>query len=246
MTATIETSSRMSNNARRDPQLRRRDYEIALRFYLSLPEGAPQAILFCENSGADLTSLREIAENENPHERPVDFLSYVSDVPPEHGKSRAELDIIRRAFSDVIARQAEPPMVWKVTGRLIVWNLQQIIASRPEHAEMYCDTRSVRALGNLVGANFWVDTRLIGFSPHYFQKYIGGISDIRKNAIECAVYDAIYEHLEADKAIAPRFKHQPLIHGVCAGSNEDYESRSYRMKTAVRQIARKIAPGVWI
>jgi hypothetical protein len=85
-----------------------------------------------------------------------------------------------------------------------------------------------------------------GFSPNYFLKYINGISDIRKNAIECAVYDAIYEHLEKDGAITPRFKDQPLFRGVCAGSNEDYESRSHRIKTAIRQIARKIAPGVWI
>lgn len=73
----------MRNNARSDSELRRRDYEASLEAYLGLPAGPPTEILFCENSGADISTLRRIAEEKNPHSRKVNFLSYQSDVPPE-------------------------------------------------------------------------------------------------------------------------------------------------------------------
>lgn len=235
----------MRNNSRSNAEQRRHDYEIALEYYLSLPLGAPEFILFCENSGADLGSLKEISRTKNPYNRRVEFFSFVSDIPPEMGKSPAELDIMNRAHDEYFAL-FEDCMIWKVTGRLMVLNFQEISSSRPIDAELYCDTRSVRLLGKLVGANFWVDTRLIGFTPRYYNKYIRNISSLRENSIEAGVYDSIRPYIFVDKGIRARFKIQPLYRGICAGSGADYETGSEAIKTAIRRVSRILAPRIWI
>ncbi len=248
MTATINTAPTMSNNNRRDPGQRRMDYEGALAAYLEQAPGTLDAIVFCENSGADLSSLRDLAEKHAKNGVAVHFLSYVSDVPPELGKSVAELDILIRAHRDMAAL-FQGAMVWKVTGRLVVRNLGQIVRGCPADAQVYCDTRSLKILRNLVWSNYWVDTRLIGYTPTYFEKYIlpiGNGTEMRQNSIEAAVYDVLRPKFGQDRGLVPRFRAQPVFSGVCGGSNEDYESPSYRRKTAIRSVFRKVAPWIWM
>src|ERR1700735_4149006 len=82
MTATV-TPSANAQVKRSSPQVRLEDYKRALRFWLRYPHPAASRILFLENSGADLSELRAIAETENPFDREVEFLSLpVREIPP--------------------------------------------------------------------------------------------------------------------------------------------------------------------
>ena len=245
MTATITPPSTMGNNLRQDPELRLQDYLEALSFYLSLPAGAPQTILFCENSGRDLTRLRELAESANSHGRTVEFLSYVTDMPPARGKGCGELDILDRAHDEVLGARPEV-MVWKVTGRLVVKNLPQMIATMPAGTGFYGDFRSVPMVGERLGGNDWLDTRLLAYRPEYYLKYVHGMKDKCGLCTEKCLFSSIRPAIGADKGIVPRFRAQPVFRGICGGSNEDYEAFPARAKNMIRAVGRQVAPGLWL
>ena len=73
MTATVTPAA--NAQVKRFAPVRLENYKRALRFWLGYAHAAAERILFLENSGADLSPLRAIAENENPRRREVEFLS---------------------------------------------------------------------------------------------------------------------------------------------------------------------------
>lgn len=246
MTATIAPQGAMPNTARRDPALRRADYETALRFYLSLPEGAPQAIIFAENSGAALSTLQKVAAEENPHARQVVFHSFVSACPPERGKGYAELDILDRAFDRAVPQIDEAGAIWKLTGRLIVKNFQALAASAPRDLSVYCDLRVVPFIGESLGGNNWMDTRLFAASADGYRRYFYGRKDEADFVIEKHFCPVLMAARREDKGIFPRFRIQPELKGVSADSQKDYESAEYRTKDALRRAARRFVPALWL
>jgi hypothetical protein len=50
-------------------------------------------------------------------------------------------------------------VLWKVTGRLRVLNLEKLIATAPERYDFYCDLRSVPLIGERLGGNHWMELR---------------------------------------------------------------------------------------
>lgn len=246
MTATIAPQASMPNTARRDPALRRTDYETALRHYLSLPKGVPDAIVFAENSGADISSLEAIAERENPEGRNVVFHSFSSACPPERGKGYAELDILDRAFDAAVPTIKGVGAVWKLTGRLIVKNFQALAATTPDLFSVYCDLRVVPFVGESLGGNNWMDTRLFATSVDGYKRYFYGRKEEAHYVIEKHFCPILMAARREDRLIFPRFRIQPELKGVSADSQKDYESVEYRAKDALRRTARRIAPALWL
>ena len=76
MTACIQPEPQFVEQLlRTNPEIRRRDYEEALRFWLALPEPCITGIILIENSGADLGSLTRVAASFNPFGRKCEFIS---------------------------------------------------------------------------------------------------------------------------------------------------------------------------
>ncbi len=101
-----------------DPVVRARQYEEALQWYI---ENTDINIVLCENSGVDLSG--KFAN----HKDRVEFLTFVD--PPEiedKGKGYKEANIMKyaHAYSKFISRS---DLIIKITGRLVVLNIQQII-----------------------------------------------------------------------------------------------------------------------
>src|ERR1700728_4522341 len=82
MTATIVPAAN-AGVKRADPRLRLEDYKRALRYWLNYEHAAADRILLLENSGADLSELRAIAENENPRRKPAEILSVPGNRIPD-------------------------------------------------------------------------------------------------------------------------------------------------------------------
>jgi hypothetical protein len=117
MTATIAPPAN-AQVKRSSPQVRLEDYKSALRFWLSYPHAAAERILFLENSGADLSELRAIAETENPHRREVEFLSLpVHEIPSGTNYGYTEMQTLDEGLALSKLRSATTHMI-KVTGRL--------------------------------------------------------------------------------------------------------------------------------
>ena len=251
LTATIRPMADNFSTARCDPGVRRRDYEQALRFYLGLGTGVVDGILFLENSDADLSSLEAIAKTDNPDKIPARFIQALSDCPPDYGKGHAELTLMDKGYAEAIKGQPETTRYWKVTGRLIIQNIAALIRTAPPAFQLYIDLRLVpRALRGF-GTDKWADTRIIGFTPEGYRKHILDKRQIVGTpdhvfVVEEALFPVYLDAWKAGAAIEPRFAVQPVMIGVGADSNKNYNDLPSRLKNSVRRMTRRYAPSLWL
>jgi hypothetical protein len=251
LTATIRPMADNYSTSRSDPDIRRKDYEQALRFYLGLGKGVIDGILFCENSDAELSSLKAIAQNENPDRIPVDFVQAISDCPPDYGKGHAELTLMDKAYHQAIKGQPETTRYWKITGRLIIRNMADLIRTAPAGFELYIDMRLVPPALRGFGTDKWADTRIIGFTPEGYRKHILDKRQIVGTpgsvfVVEEALFPVYLNAWHKGEAIVPRFVTQPVMIGVGAESNKDYNDLPSRIKNAARRFTRRFLPSLWL
>ena len=245
LTATIAPAGAMPNQGAFDPRARMAQYAAALRHYLTT-SGPDWTVLFCENSGQDLAPLREVAAACCRPGRDARFHAYRSPVPPERGKGRSELELIdtaMRVFDDAIGASS---LVWKVTGRLRVENLGALVASAPAGTDLYADVRDVPLIGDRLGGNHWIDTRVIAFSKAGHARFLADRWTQSWKTIEKYLYAVVTPNLAPESGIVPRFRVQPIVTGICGGSGSSYGSVGYRAKTALRATTRRVAPGLWL
>lgn len=100
-----------------DVEERKRQYKSAIDYYL---EKTKYQMVFCDNSGADLTELK------NPkYANRIEFLSFVgNNYDVNYGKGYGEYLIIQYAFAHSSFLQQASSVI-KITGRLIVEELCQ-------------------------------------------------------------------------------------------------------------------------
>jgi hypothetical protein len=129
MTATITPKADVRSLGRKDPALRRKDYEDALWFYGRLVGQCIDQIVFVENSESDLSSLKAIAEQLNIVDK-IEFISFAGlDYPQMYGRGYGELFLLDHAMANsrfIRECDADTP-IWKMTGRYIVLNLAKLI-----------------------------------------------------------------------------------------------------------------------
>lgn len=239
MTATIAPDAGAAAHTQFDPAQRLAEYQAALSHYLRLPD---LKILFVDNSASPLDTLEALARHAN---RPAHFHSYKSPVPAAYGKGKGEMELIATAldhFRDVVAED-EP--VWKITGRLIVENLADLIATQPQRYSIYADCRDVPLIGEALGGNQWVDTKLIAFTPNGFRTLIHHDWPDENFTVEKLLYQRLKPVLNR-KDVIPRFRLQPEFTGTSGGSGKNYRSFANRTKSTVRRAARRVAPWLWL
>jgi hypothetical protein len=245
LTATVAPGADTPKHTQFDPAERLRQYQEALRFYLTA-EGPAWTILFAENSGYPLDTLEAIAAAHARPDRPVHFLGYRSEIPSAWGKGRGEVDLIEKAlahFGDILG---DHDPVWKITGRLRVGNIGRMVATQPRDFLVYADFRDVPLVGEMLGGNRWTDTRLIAFTPEGYRTYIARDWPSRSFCVEKKLFRALRPHLDRDPRIVPRFRIQPHFIGASGGSGRSYGSALGRAKTGMRAAMRALAPGLWL
>ncbi len=244
MTATIAPSPMMGQTSLRDPGSRAREYREALAFYLALPASIVSHVVLAENSGTDLGDFAALAEAMGARDR-LELLSIVSTADPARGKGFAESALIEAALARTRVIGADQPF-WKVTGRLRVLNLAAMIATAPPGFALYCDLRAVPLIGNMLGGNQWMETRLFAATPNGYDRLFGGQGGCNY-VIENGFYDLVTAAIAAgEPGVVPRFAIQPLLDGVSGASGKNYRSPTYRAKEQVRSIGRRIVPGLWL
>jgi hypothetical protein len=149
MTATV-TPATNAGVKRWSPQVRLEDYKRALRFWLGYPHRVAERILFLENSGADLSELRAIAEKENPMGREVEFVPLPRQaIPAGLNYGYTEMQMLDEGLAQSRLRAATTHMV-KVTGRLTFPVLGKALdrvegrgRARPEPFELMIECRKL-------------------------------------------------------------------------------------------------------
>jgi hypothetical protein len=195
LTATIDTGS-TPRVVRSNPRTRLQDYEQALLRWLR--SRSIDKVVFCENSGYDLSDLKAIAAQFNDCQ--VEFLSFDGNaVGALRGKGFAELNIILHALSHS-SLLSHAQTVIKCTGRLGVRNPPSLISKvRAERFDVMCD------IGRYLT---YADSRFFAATPDFILNYLGREKDTVNDS------NGIYlEHALAcatTRAIADRKTWRPL------------------------------------
>ena len=246
MTATLSPPQLMPCGRRADPALRLKDYLDAFDFYLGLSDQHVDRIILLENSDADLSVFRWLA-NARHSKKKIQLLNTTSDYPAEKGKGYGEFLMLDRGLQKAVVGRTEPARhFWKITGRLKVLNLEEMIARAPMDYDIYCDLRDVPLIGEMLGGNQWMELRVFSFSNFGYNKYIRGRYDLGV-VLEKELFRVLRQHLHEDGGgIIPRFNVQPELQGYCGHSNVSYQSFGYRSKGTLRKFSRAIFPQLWL
>ena len=245
MTATI-TPAANAQVKRSSPQVRLEDYKRALRFWLRYPHPAAERILFLENSGADLSELRAIAENENPQRREVEFLSLPArEIPAGTNYGYAEMQTLDDGLARSKLRLATTHMI-KVTGRLTFPALGKALDRMANEApfELMIDCRKL----GLFRRGYDARVQLFVCSHAFYDRVLRG-ANREMNSTDVR----LLEHLIYRKVIP--FKGQPGFYlrfpcnidpvGYFGFKNRRYDSPRTAVSRSVRALLRVAAPDYW-
>jgi hypothetical protein len=226
LTATVDPKG-MRLTARSDPVQRLRDYETALPKWLkatSLP------IVFCENSGYDVSSIKRVAESLG---RSVELVSFTAPPFPEKmGKGYGEMLIIKQALENSKTIDASTILI-KATGRIFFPNISTMIKrwNRIDF-DVSCD---------LAPRLDWADTHLFAATGDFIFNYL---------IPECEFLDELaepmlnFERIMARstlKAIAAGKRWCPLpaafrIDGMSGTYNTPYKSKFSLRRHLAREL----------
>jgi hypothetical protein len=245
MTATITPPNGARSLARTDPDLRRRDYERALEHYLdSLSLGTFDQLVFAENSDGNLESLRTLVFRKGLTKK-VDFFSvYGLDYPIEYGRGYGEFLLIDRLMeSPLMHSQCLNSIVWKITGRYRVANIEQFVRKCPRQFDLYCNCRNYP--GRVT------DQYILAWRVGIYLRYLKGVYDhLKENEImysEQLMREFIDKSHFDSLCVVPRFTRVPIIQGIRGSDNGDYSAGiKNRGKLFLRQITNRAFPWLWI
>jgi hypothetical protein len=247
MSATIKPPSGMPGAVRNDSNLRMQEYINAFKFYLSVDDSLINQIIVVENSDSDLSVFTQVAK-ELKSKKAIHVINTSSSYPSEKGKGYGEFRMIDEGLDRVFASGAisETTPIWKVTGRLAIKNIGELVRTAPSNYMVYCDLRNAPLIGESLGGNNWMELRVSSFSYQGYMKYFYGKYDAGYT-IEKGFFSIMKNALMVEgNGIVPRFVRQPHISGFSGLSNKSYESPAYLTKSVIRQIARSFFPWVWI
>ena len=243
LTATIIPAAQ-AKVKRSDPDLRLEDYKQALRFWLGYPHAAATRILLLENSGADLSVLREIAVHENPLAKEIEILSVPSNqIPAGLNYGYAEMQLLDEGLELSQLRFQTTHMI-KATGRLTFPDIGRALDLTPEPFDVLIDFRRL----GFPRRGFDASTQIFVVSHAFYDRVL------RKARDEMNSTDTrLLEHLIARK-VAP-YRGQSGIHlrfpcnvepvGISGFTSKPYNSPGKSIARIMRGALRKLAPNFW-
>lgn len=247
LTATIQPLKNLPAFVRTDPALRLRDYERTLRAYLPLLDtGAIARIVFVENSAADLTSLKNLANDSGFSER-IEFVSFYGlDFEPVKGRGYGEFKSVDHAMATAnCLRDNADVVVWKCTGRYLIRNLETLVRNAPDEFDLQCHCRDYPSR--------LCELYLVAWNRRGYEELIRGIyvrlandSVSGVHTIEETLFRKLVDQARQTLIVIPRFKTVPLLDGMRAWNNTPKTDRWYSPKILARRVCGYLLPSVWI
>jgi len=232
---------------RMDALTRLNDYKIALDYWLNYTDSRLTGIVFIENSGFDISSLKELVAERNNKNIQVEFIEKLAGPVPygvHYGYS--ELEMIDYAFKNSRLISSSTYII-KATGRLYFPKLKQLLNKYPGEFKIAIDSR---------------DYKILKYEKHYL---VTTIFIINKDFYNSALYDAkrlmtpenghmekIYYsilkplYVKNEKGVILRFPFSMDPVGIGAHFNVNYSSKKKLFESAVRNAFRIFIPKLWI
>lgn len=222
LTACIEVQNKALVK-RNDTESRLRDYQMSLRKWLTKQDSIKN-IVFVDNSGYSLDSLKEIAKKENPYNKNVEFLSFLYKPEQDADISLGELLIIDYGLKHSTLLSLADRFV-KVTGRIFIRNIDNIVDGLEE------DFHAVSSFSeNLC----YVDSVIVAFDKKLYIEKVSdyAIQNVRNANSKKMDFERVYA-LAIHKAILDDFRwypfpFEPIIDGMSGTKNVRYRNRTFR------------------
>lgn len=246
LTACIQpTVEKLSGNSRfrMDAMVRLKDYENALRYWLNYEDLRIINLVFIENSGYDLSTLRELVRQENKFNRRVEFIEVVPEPIPEglhYGYS--ELEMIDTAIerSRIIS---DTTFFIKVTGRLYFPELSKLLSTVTNATKFLADSRDYQ-LGKR--KKQYVITTLLVINRTFYKQTLMYARRTMQPSVSGhfeTLYYQVLKPLELkNKQVVLRFLFNVDPVGYGAHWNVNYNSFSKRIESVIRGMARYCIP----
>lgn len=252
LTACIQPSDenlKKNNIQRSDPIIRLEDYQKALHYWLNEFKGPLHGIVFVENSGYSLESLKEIAFKFNKHNIATEFLQQLAS-PLKQGLhyGYSELELIDYAFekSELIS---ECDYVIKTTGRLYFTKLGNLIKKLPLNYDIAIDIKDYKIFNK---EKHYANTTIFLVKKDFYLKELLNakrlMAPINKQAhIEKIYFNILKDFLNSKSyKVLLRFPFTMHPTGFGAHWNFDYSSPKKILISYLRDISRVIFPKLWI
>jgi hypothetical protein len=234
------------------PEQRQEDYFKSLSYYVN-NHPIVRKIIFIENSGWDLSRVKEAAK-DNPHQKEIEFISLnCNDFPRRYGKGFGECLLIAKGLEQSNLYKTVTH-ISKITGRIYLENLTTIVSSIGKPFDCFCDYKDqgykLRKLWGETHVGPHCDTRFLIFSKQFYSDYIKPLhikhqqKEPRGFCIEAEFYYAI-KAAEANNTVISRFAVEPKFSGVAGHfGGKDYDSTLEKTKYQIRSFSRVALP--WI
>jgi hypothetical protein len=246
MTACIDPSNGHVKIKRSNPLLRLQDYETAFRFWLNYRSEVVNKILFIENTGYPLDSLKEIAATENPLGKLVEFISLnCNEYPTDVHYGYAELAMLDEGLPISRLFQDSEYLI-KVTGRLVFPSLGRLLNWLPPGSIFAVDCRKNPWF--MRSKNEYVTTQLMIFSTTFYRQNLIGIKEKMNQQMthmEGVIYQVLCQNVHKSGAWM-RFPFNVDPQGYPGNFQESYQSPKKRMFSFARAIGRVLLPNWWL
>lgn len=248
LTACIDVSAGALRMVRSDPKIRLADYEGALRYWLRYPDKRIDKILFIENSGYSLDSLKEIANRENPFKKTVEFIALDCNwYPPDGNYGYAELRALDLGLQQSRLRRLTTHMI-KVTGRFRFPTLSKLLDRLPAGFDVAIDSRIWQTLRKKYEHPF-CPTQIFLFSHKFYEQHFQRSYEVLARdgrlLIEWMFYDMLLP-MRGKTGVVLRFPCNVDPVGVPAHRVRSYTHPLQKTKYAIRGVARQVFPDWWI
>jgi hypothetical protein len=245
LTACIDPSTGPARVVRSDPDVRLADYCRALEFWLRHPDPRLRSIVFVENSGYELKTVRQLVARNNPFGKTVEFIQLNNNnYPPYVDYGYPELGMLDQVLEvSELARKSK--YFIKVTGRLIFPTLTHLLDHLPADYLFSVDCR-VPMLPN--GKPPGVFASLMIFSRSFYQSDLidlkSKMNEVLSN-LETMLYLKLMDYIDEPGAILRWPVHiSPVGHG--AHWNKSYDNSRGRVVNAIRTVSRIVVPQLWV
>lgn len=235
LTATINTRN-MASTSRNDPEIRLNDYENSLKQWIS--SRLFNNIIFCENSGHDLRTIKYIADKYTENNSKIEILSFKQPENTLHlGKGYGETQILTHIIQE--SKVFTPDMrAVKVTGRLYVRNASKLIAglkANPGPSVLCTLSRNLT----------YSDSRVFAASRTFLEQYLCPMSAILNDPeginFETGLARAVHQAMASGLTWA-QLPILPDIRGFSGTQNTEYRTSraQWFIANSIRHIRGKL------
>ena len=152
-----------------DPEIRYEHYKNALLYAIS--HYPLDCIVFCENSGYDLSLLKNTISHHIPNHLKVEFLSQnSSDQDANRDIGYCEMTLISKAFEESLLLK-EATYIIKLSGRQCCPSIAEIVKFIKSHHE-------ITVISNLTTGLSYSDSRCFAGTHRFFTDYLLPFGDM--------------------------------------------------------------------